>query len=140
MSAAGASLDRMDALENFCPSTVEVLHVPEERGMWRIGSAGTTYYLLDLDRGAVVRVRGAGSGRFPFDDRWNRLLDVTSWDLGTGTPEAGVVRVGGRPRYTFDPDPTWPSEEWRWQRIVTSIQRIPPEPADRLRSELAASG
>jgi hypothetical protein len=130
----------MDAMEHAGPSTVEVLTVPRERGMWRIGSAGTTYYLLDLERVTVVRVRGTGSVRFPFDDRWNRLLDVTSWDLATGVPEAGVIRVGERPRYTFDPDPTWPSEEWRWQRIVTSIRRIPREEAERLRGEFSAAG
>lgn len=129
----------MDTREHTGPGAVEVLHVPQDRGMWRISSAGTTYYLLDLDRGAVVRVRGTGSGRFPFDDQWNRLLDVTSWDLGTGLPEAGVLRVGGRPRYTFDPDAAWPSEEWRWQRIVTSIRRIPRDEADRLRSAFTAT-
>lgn len=105
--------------------------------MWRISSAGTTFYLLDLDRSAVVRVRGARSGRFPFDNQWNRLLDVTSWDLATGVPQAGVVRVGGRPRYTFDPDPTWPLDEWRWQRIVTSIAAVPLAEVDRLRVEFA---
>ncbi|RMI14308.1 hypothetical protein EBM89_00665 [Cellulomonas triticagri] len=115
-----------------------MLRVGASEGMWRIGSAGSTYYLLDLDRVAVVRVRGVGSGRFPFDGQWSHLLEVSSWDLGSGVPEPDIVRVGCRPRYTFDPHPTWPDEEWRWQRVVTSICRITREDAAALRAQFAA--
>ena len=83
--------------------SVEVLHLSRASGMWRIASAGTTVYYLDLDRDLIVRARGAGSVRFVFDDRWCHLVDVLSYDLDTGEPEPDVIRVGGRPRVHVRP-------------------------------------
>lgn len=116
-----------------------VLDALQDEGMWKICSDGPTCYYLDLDLRAVVRVRGDGSGRFAFDNTWCRLIDVASWDPASESLEQGVIRVGGRPRYTFDPDPTWPSEEWRLQRIVTAIEGVPPDEATRLRARFHPS-
>lgn len=109
------------------------------RGMWRLASASTTVYFLDLEEHAVVRARGAGSVRFPFDDQWAHLVDVICYDLATGVPESDVIRLGGRPRYRFDPGPTWPDVEWRLQRAVTSIELVEPAAAESLRASFTAA-
>lgn len=113
--------------------SVEVLHLNCSVGMWRIASAGTTVYYLDLDLGMMVRARGEGSVRFVYDDQWCRLVDVLSYDLTTGETEPDVVRVGDRPRYTFDPGPEWPQLEWQWQRTVTTIEPVAAGDAPGLR-------
>lgn len=104
-------------------------------GMWRISSDGTTVYFLDLDRNAVVRVPGDDAPRFPFDKMWAPLVHVVSYNVATATAEPGVVRIGLRPRYTFDPGPQWPSEEWRIQRSVTAIELVAPAEAEHLRAQ-----
>ncbi|WP_147794210.1 hypothetical protein [Cellulomonas sp. Y8] len=112
------------------------LTITQASGMYRISSAGTTKYYLDLgSEHLVVRACGAGSGRFPFDNEWSTLLSVSSYNLSTRHLDHGTIRVGERPRYTFDPGPTWPDHEWRWQRIVESIELLPPHEAATTRTQ-----
>lgn len=65
------------------------LTISEASGMYRVSSAGTTQYYLDL----------------------------------------GNIRVGERP------GPTWPDHEWRWQRIVQSIELMPRHEAATIRTQ-----
>ncbi|MFF1530282.1 hypothetical protein [Cellulomonas sp. NPDC058312] len=115
------------------------LEVKRATGLWRIASAGSTEYYLDLDDHRVVRARGSGSGRFPFDNQWTSLIDVICNDIDTGIPEPDVIRIGGRPRYRFDPDPSWPDVEWRLQRIVTVIERITGADAAAIRARFTSA-
>ncbi len=131
MSEGGSTLDDMDGTEL---ENVQSLQVTTEHGMWRIASASTTVYYLDLDLQAVVRARGVGSVGFLFDDEWAHLVDVICYDPLTGIPESDVIRVAGRPRYRFDPGPDWPDVEWRLQRNVISIERVEPTTAAVLRA------
>lgn len=117
----------------------DALDVHTATGLWRVSSSGSTVYYLDLDNGLVVRARGAGSGRFAFDDVWTRLVDVICYDTTSGAPEPGTVRVGTRARYRFDPGPDWPDIEWRLQRIVTEIVRVDPGHAATVRRSYPVS-
>ena len=112
---------------------VERLDVTRAEGLWAVRSESTTVYYVDLDRGRLLRARGAGSQRFDFDDEWVKLVQVSSRDELSGTVQNGEVRVGARPRYLTDPLPTALSYQWRLQREVTSIERVTEEEADALR-------
>ena len=108
-------------------------------GVWVVRSTSNTVYLLDLDRGRLMRARGAGSPEFPFDDQWVPLVEVTSRDELLRPVRTGEVRVGERPEYLTDPGGGLVAFEWRIQRVVTVIERVADEEAAALR-ELAPDG
>lgn len=98
-------------------ATVTELVLAEARGVWVIRSVSGTVYYVDADSSLLLRVPGLGSSPGPGDNRWCRLLSVSSL---FGCDE-GVIRVGDRHRYLFDDDPYGPEYHWWIQRLVTSI-------------------
>lgn len=100
-------------------------------GVYAIHSSSPTVYLLDT-RGGRCRVMraygGTGSRPFAGDDQWWNLTDlVSSPDLRD--PDAivttdvvrGVVRVGSRHRYTWDPGGLH-DYQWRLARVAERIE------------------
>jgi hypothetical protein len=105
-------------------AAIAVLDLKTATGVWVVRSSSRTTYVLDLDRGLVMRVRGEGSQRFSFDDEWVPLVKVESLDGSIQAPTAGQVRVGERPRYLTDPGGRDGSYQWRISRVVTEIERV----------------
>ena len=112
---------------------VQVLDVAHATGVWVVRSTSNTVYYLDLDRGRLMRARGAGSPSFPFDDQWVPLVEVTSRDDLLRPLRTGEVRVGERPEYLTDPGGGVVDYEWRIQRAVTAIERVTDDEAAALR-------
>ena len=103
---------------------VEALDIATSNGVWVVRSSSKTVYYLDLDRGLLMRVRGAGSAVFAFDGQWVPLVGVTSRDESPRPVHPGEIRVGERPEYLTDPDGGLADFQWRIQRVVTAIEPV----------------
>jgi hypothetical protein len=90
----------------------------DEHGMWAIRSTSPTVYYLDLDGRHLLRERGPGSARMPYDGLWVPLVEVTS--LGGG---GGVIRVGDRHKFLTDPEGG--SCDYRWSIPRTCVAITP---------------
>lgn len=111
---------------------VEALDLHTAKDVWAVRSASSTVYYLDLDRGLLLRARGAGSAAFAFDDQWVPLVGVTSRDESMRPVRTGEIRVGERPEYLTDPDGGLADYQWRIQRVVTAIEPVGAEEAASL--------
>ena len=114
----------MDPAQTPPRAPVTKLKLASATGVWAVRSGSPSFYLIDADRGRLMRVWGGeGSGQFAFDGEWVRLVDVTSHRSGREAPRPGV-RVGERPRYLTDPVGGFAPYQWRLQREVTAIEPI----------------
>ncbi|NTW38635.1 MAG: hypothetical protein HGA44_01910 [Cellulomonadaceae bacterium] len=103
--------------------TVSELVLADEAGVWAIRSTSLTTYYVDTDAKLLLRRVGPGSSPGLADGRWALLLGVHALAHG----DAGVIRVGDRHKYTYDPDPNGPIEGWWLQRQVISITYVESE-------------
>lgn len=117
----------MDPQSRAPRTPVTKLKLAKARGVWAVRSESPSFYLIDADRGRLIRVWGGeGSQAFSFDNEWVPLVDVTSHRSGREAPRPGV-RVGERPRYLTDPRGGVGAYEWRLQREVTAIEPVTEE-------------
>lgn len=123
-----------------CPSvddaeeTTATLDFQAATGTWAVRSGSSTVYYVDCDSYRVLRARGLGSQRFPFDNTWVPLVDVVSRDAELQPVGSGRITVGERPEYVTAPRGLSGDYEWRIQRVVTEIERLPEDVALALSS------
>ena len=107
-------------MDNHPPTTE--LHI-SDGGLWAVRSTSNTVCYLDLDHMLLLRDRGPGSPRFPYDGQWVPLVQVRS-PLG----DFGVVRVGHRHEFLTDPGGGLQDYQWWIPRVCIAIS--PVDPAD----------
>lgn len=111
----------IEGMDTTTPPPVQRLTL-DTGGVWVVSSLSRTRYYLDLDRRLLLRSPGPGSSRGPYDDVWCHLESIESAE------DVGVVEVGRRHRYTFDPDWHGPGDFiWWLQRAATGIAAVVPE-------------
>jgi hypothetical protein len=107
---------------------IESLCLAEAGGLWRVRGVSGTTYVVDADAGLALRQPADNASTGPYDGCWMSLVSVR------GTFGRGVVTLGQRHRWDFDPRPGEPGYTIWWiQTSVELIERLDPSerPAGR---------
>lgn len=98
--------------------TTQRLDLTEAAGLWCVRGVSGTSYVIDADHGVALRQPAEGASTGAYDGCWMTLVAVNNIE------GPGVVVVGLRHRWDFDPAPGEPGYTIWW--IQTAVESIEP--------------